>query len=70
MGQSLHQNGNCFRNFVPRRLLATWGFPALYFDLLTNEIEGQFVKTVNTVHLVNGIMNIENAPPKKVVRSL
>ena len=30
-----------FRNFVPRQLLATWGFPTLYFGLLTNEIEGK-----------------------------
>ena len=43
-----------FRNVVPRRLLAMWGFFTLYFDLVTNEIEGkianllssQFVKTV------------------------
>ena len=28
-----------FRNFVPRELFDTWGFPALYFGLLTNEIE-------------------------------
>ena len=30
-----------FRNFVPRELFDTWGFPALYFGLLTNEIEAK-----------------------------
>ena len=30
-----------FRNFIPRRLLPTWGFLALYFDMVTNEIEGK-----------------------------
>ena len=27
--------------FIPRQLLATFGFPNFYFDLLTNEIEGK-----------------------------
>ena len=39
MGQCFHQNGNCFRNFVPSRLFTTWAFPIFYFDLLNNEIE-------------------------------
>ena len=30
-----------FRNFTPGQLLAKWGFPDLYFDLLTNKIEGK-----------------------------
>ena len=47
-----------FRNFVPRQLFDTWGFPALYFGLLTNEVEAkkksrnlpsnQFTQTVKT----------------------
>ena len=81
MGQCLHQNGNCFRDFVAKRLLARWGFPALYFNLLTNEIEGKhatceishFVNTVKTtgdqrIMLVNRIMNSDNVP-KELVKS-
>ena len=41
MGQCFHQNGNCFRNLVPRPPHAAWGFPTLYFDLLTYEIKGK-----------------------------
>ena len=41
-----------FRNFVPRQLLATWSFLALYFDLLTNEIEGKHAaQTCQAVNL-------------------
>ena len=29
-----------FRNFIPTGFLATWGFPAHCFGLLTNENEG------------------------------
>ena len=29
-----------FRNFAPSQLLPTLGFPAVYFDLLTNENKG------------------------------
>ena len=40
---------------MPRGLLATWGFSALYFDLLTNEIEDkqetQYFQAVNTLRL-------------------
>ena len=31
-----HQNGNSFQNFVPKQLLITWGFPALYFGWLSD----------------------------------
>ena len=30
-----------FRNFLLKPLLAEWGFPAVYFDLLTNKIENK-----------------------------
>ena len=53
MRQCFHQNGNCFRDFVPKRLLATWGFPALYFNLLTNEIEGKHA--TETCEIVNSL---------------
>ena len=53
MGQCFHQNGNCFRDFVLKRLLVKWGFPALYFNLLTNEIEDkhatQIFQAVNSL---------------------
>ena len=39
-----------FRKFVPRGLLDMWGFPALYFGLLTKEIEGKH--TTQTCHTV------------------
>ena len=40
-----------FRNFVPRRLLATWSLPDLYFDLLTNEIKDKHAtETCQTVN--------------------
>ena len=42
-----------FRNFVPRQLLATWSFPALYFDLLNNEIEAKHV--TQTCQAVNSL---------------
>ena len=35
-----------FRNLVPRLLLAMCGFPALYFDLVTNEIESKHVTQI------------------------
>ena len=41
------------RNFVPRQLLATWGFPALYFGLLANEIEDNY--TTQTCQAVNSL---------------
>ena len=42
-----------FRNFVPRRLLTMWGFAALSFDLLTNDIEGKHAtQTFNVVNLL------------------
>ena len=41
------------RNFVPRWFLATWGFPFLYFDLLTNEIEGKH--TAQTCQTINSL---------------
>ena len=44
-----------FRNFVLRQLLATLGFPTLYFDLFTIEIEGKNVtktwQAVNSLRL-------------------
>ena len=40
-----------FRKLVPRQRLAAWGFPALYFDLLTNEIEGK--RETQTCKVVN-----------------
>ena len=39
--------------FIPRRLLATWSFPDLYFDLLTNEIEG--TDATQTCQAVNSL---------------
>ena len=35
--------GIAYRNFVPRQVFTTWGSPALYFELLTNKIEGKQV---------------------------
>ena len=63
-----------FRNFLPRRLLALWDFPALYFDLLIDKFESehatqtcQALKQLKTVKArqhkrQNKIMNSENAP--------
>ena len=36
MGSAFIKAEIVFRNFVPRRLFVTWGFPALCFDLLTD----------------------------------
>ena len=53
MGQCFIKMETVFINFVPRRLLATWGFPALYFHLLTNEIEGK--QATQTCQAVNSL---------------
>ena len=69
-----------FKKFVPRQLLATWGFSTLYFDLLINKTECENatqtcqalkeLKTVKTkLHKIQTkIMNSENAP-KEIVQS-
>ena len=36
MGGAFIKTETVFRNFIPKRLLVTWGFPALYFGLLTD----------------------------------
>ena len=36
MGSAFIKKKIVFRNFVPRQLLVTWGFPALYIGLFTD----------------------------------
>ena len=36
MGKVFIKTEIVFRNFILQRLLVTWGFPALYYGLLTN----------------------------------
>ena len=53
MGYAFIKTEIVFRNFVPTRPLATLGFPTLYFNLLTNEIEGEHAK--HTCQAVNSL---------------
>ena len=41
---SFIKTGIVFRNSIPRQLLSNWDFHTVYFDLLTNEIEGKHAK--------------------------
>ena len=53
MGYAFIKTEIVFRNFVPTRPLATLGFPTLYFNLLTNEIEDEHAKhTCQAVNLL------------------
>ena len=51
MGSAFIKMEMVFRNFVPRRLLVTLGFPALYFGLLTDAT--QTCQPVNFTVLIN-----------------
>ena len=73
MGSAFIKTEIVYRNFVPRRLLVTWGFPALYFGLLTDAKQ-----TCQAVHSLNSkysrlpiryswVMNCENAPKEIAV---
>ena len=45
MGSAFIKTEIVFRNFVPRQLLITWGFPALYLGIPTDATQ--------TCHAVN-----------------
>ena len=73
MGSAFIKTEIVYRNFVPRRLLVIWGFPALYFGLLTDAKQ-----TCQAVHSLNSkysrlpiryswVMNCENAPKEIAV---
>ena len=73
MGSAFIKTEILYRNFVPRRLLVIWGFPALYFGLLTDAKQ-----TCQAVHSLNSkysrlpiryfwVMNCENAPKEIAV---
>ena len=67
MGSAFIKAEIVFRNFVPRRLFVTWGFPALCFDLLTDATQTCQVVSRLPVHY-SRMMNSENAP-KEIVQS-
>ena len=73
MGSAFIKTEIVYRNFVPRRLLVIWGFPALYFGLLTDAKQ-----TCQAVHSLNSkysrlpiryfwVMKCENAPKEIAV---